>query len=251
MESFDPVSAATHLGMAVWTAFAGVLAWRLTSGHGPARRASVALYAVSAVVLYLASGTFHGLMAAYASAAQSREELKATLWVAQRLDKTAIFLLILGSNLPVVVYLLRGWWRGVCIAGTTLFAAAGITAMWTWPGLPHSALVGLYVGMGVFGLVPFRQYLPRIGWRGMGWILAFAAVYILGAAADVAKWPTLLPGVFGPHELLHVCDMLATLIHYGFLLRFVIVPAAATGDPSGLAGRIGLTPTPLGLGSVQ
>jgi hemolysin III len=231
VDSFDPVSAATHLGMAVWTLFAGLLLVRLTRGHGPARRWSVGLYAASAVLLYLASGTFHGLMAAYASADRPRAELLKTLWVSQRLDKTAIFLLILGSNLPVQVYLLRGWWRLVCVAGMTLFAAAGIAVMWAVPAMPHAVLVAVYVGMGVFGLVPFRQYLPAVGWRGMGWILAFAAVYIGGAAADVAKWPTLLPGVFGPHELLHVCDMAATLIHYGFLLKFVVAPAAAPGRP--------------------
>lgn len=231
MDSFDPVSAATHLGMAGWCAFAGLLAWRLTRGHGPARRASVALYAGSAVLLYVASGTFHGLMAAYAGSGQSREELKQTLWVAQRLDKTAIFLLILGSNLPIQVYLLRGAWRLVCVAGVSLFAAAGIAALWVARDIPHTVLVGLYVGMGVFGLLPFRQYLPLVRWAGLSWVLLFAAVYIAGAAADVAKWPTLVPGVFGPHELLHVCDMLATLIHYGFLLRYVIAPTAAPGRP--------------------
>ncbi len=231
MDAFDPVSAATHLGMAAWCAFAGLLAWRLTRGHSPARRASVALYAGSAVLLYLASGTFHGLMAAYARADAPRADLVRTLWVAQRLDKTAIFLLILGSNLPIQVYLLRGAWRLVCVAGVGLCAAAGIAALWAFPGIPHPALVGIYVGMGVFGLVPCRQYLPLVGWRGMGWIFAFAAAYIGGAAAEVARWPTVVPGVFGPHELLHVCDMLATLIHYGFLLRFVIAPAAAAGPP--------------------
>lgn len=235
MDSFDPVSAATHLGMAAWTAFAGLLAWRLTSGHGMARRTSVALYGLSAVLLYAASGTFHGLMAAYATADRTRAELMEVMWVAQRLDKTAIFLLILGSNLPVQMYLLRGWWRSVSVIGMTLFAVVGIVAMWVWPGMPHPALVAVYVGMGIFGLVPFRQYLPSIGWSGMAWILAFAAVYIGGAVADVAKWPTLVPGVFGPHELLHVCDMVATLIHYGFLLRFVIAPAVEAGGTPPIA----------------
>ena len=232
MDSFDPVSAATHLGMAAWCAFAGLFAWRLTRGHSPARRVSVALYAGSAVLLYLASGTFHGLMAAYARADAPRADLLEVMWVARRLDKTAIFLLILGSNLPIQVYLLRGAWRLVCVAGVCVCAAAGIAALWVFPDMPHAALVGIYIALGVFGLVPCRQYLPLVGWGGMCWILLFAGVYIAGAAADVAKWPTLVPGLFGPHELLHVCDMLATLVHYGFLLRFVIAPTADTGPPN-------------------
>ena len=239
MDSFDPVSAATHLGMAAWCAFAGLFAWRLTRGHSPARRASVALYAGSAVLLYLASGTFHGLMAAYARADAPRADLLEVMWVARRLDKTAIFLLILGSNLPIQVYLLRGAWRLVCVAGVSLFAAAGIAALWVARDIPHTVLVGLYVGMGVFGLLPFRSYRRVVGWAGLSWVLLFAGVYIAGAVADVAKRPTLVPGLFGPHELLHVCDMLATLIHYGFLLRFVIAPAAEPGDPPAVTRRAG------------
>ena len=224
MDSFDPVSAATHLGMAAWAAFAGLFLLRLTRGHGPLRRWSVGLYGVSVVLLYAASGTFHGLVAAHAADAP-RAAVVGRFWVAQRLDKTAVFLLILGSNLPIMAYLLRGRWRWVCLAGISLSAAAGIAAMWLWPGLPHEYLVGVYVGMGVFGLVPFRQYLRRVGWAGMGWVLAFAAVYMAGGAADAAQWPVLLPGYFGPHEVLHVCDMVATLIHYGVLVRYVVVPA--------------------------
>jgi channel protein (hemolysin III family) len=231
LDAFDPVSAATHLGMAAWAVLAGLILLRLTRGHGPARRTSVALYAGSAVLLYAASGTFHGLMAAYAHPDLPRPELLRRMWVAQRLDKTAVFLLILGSNLPVMVYLLRGRWRAVCVIGMTLTAVVGIALMWLWPSLPHPYLVAAYVGMGVFGLVPFRQYLRQVGWAGMGRILAFAAAYIAGAAADVAKWPTLLPGRFGPHEVLHVCDMVATLIHYGFLVQFVVAPVRAAGGP--------------------
>jgi hypothetical protein len=50
----------------------------------------------------------------------------------------------------------------------------------------------------------------------------------LGAVIEGAKWPVPLPGVVGHHELLHVCDMFGTLVHFGFVTRFVLKPVTAT-----------------------
>lgn len=223
MESCDPVSAATHLGMAVWAAFAGLILYRLTQEHGAARRWAVAAYAVSMVTLYAASGAFHGLLALTTDGDTPRPEAVAALWMFQKLDKSAIFLLILGSNVPIIVYLLRGWWRTVTLIGMTGFALFGITALWLLPSIPHTYLVAVYVGMGVCSLIPLRQYWQAVGWRGLGWIGLFASVYIAGAAADVFKWPTLVSGWFGPHETLHIADMAGTLIHFAFVVKFVVL----------------------------
>ncbi|MFO0847771.1 MAG: hemolysin III family protein [Gemmataceae bacterium] len=222
MESCDPVSAATHLGMAVWAAFAGLILYRLTQEHGAARRWAVAFYGVSMVTLYVASGAFHGLLALTAGGT-SRSAAVDALWVFQKLDKSAIFLLILGSNVPIMVYLLRGRWRAVCLAGMTGFALFGIAALWLLPSIPHTYLVAVYVGMGVCSLIPLRQYWQAVRWQGLGWIGLFAGVYVAGAAAEVFKWPTLVPGWFGPHETLHIADMAGTLIHFAFVVKFVVL----------------------------
>lgn len=225
MESCDPVSAATHLGMAAWAAFAGLILYRLTRGHGAGRRWAVAAYVVSMVVLYMASGAFHGLIS-LTQAVDGHLPRRAavdSLWVFQKLDKSAIFLLILGSNVPIIVYLLRGAWRAVCLTGMAGFALFGITALWLLPTLPHEYLVAVYVGMGVCSLIPLPYYRQAVGWRGLGLIGLFAAVYIAGGAAEVFRWPVVVPGWFGPHETLHVADMTGTLLHFAFVLKFVVL----------------------------
>lgn len=224
MDSCDSVSAVTHLSMAAWAAIAGLILWRLTRGHGYARWA-IAGYAVSMVVLYLASGAFHGLVSIMLNESEMpRKEAIDSVWFFQTLDKSAIFLLILGSNVPVIVYLLSGNWRRICLAGMTAIAVCGITMLWLFPELQHEYLVGIYLAMGIASLIPARQYYLRLGWRGMRWIALFASVYVLGAVCEVLKWPTIVPGWVGPHEVLHVSDMLGTFIHFVFVLKFVIGP---------------------------
>src|SRR5947199_789715 len=93
----DPVSSASHLLTAAWAVYATLLLVRLTR-PGDGRRLAVAVYGLSMVLLYLASGTFHGLF--YDSPEERR--------FFQKLDQSAIFLLIAGTTTPVLVTLLDG-----------------------------------------------------------------------------------------------------------------------------------------------
>jgi len=52
--------------------------------------------------------------------------------------------------------------------------------------------------------------------------------YTLGVMADLRGGPILLPGVFGPHELFHVCAMAGTFCHFIFIWNYVL-PYALKG----------------------
>ncbi|HET6574708.1 MAG TPA: hemolysin III family protein [Fimbriiglobus sp.] len=209
--SYDLVSSTTHLVTAAWAAYATLILVRLTRGHGPGRWA-VGFFGLSMVLLYLASGTFHG----------ARLYTRETDRLFQRLDKSAIFLLIAGSYVPVFVYLLRDHWRRWALAAMLGIAAAGIASLWLLPDLPHPQLVGIYAGMGVVGFITAPKIVASAGWSGVGWIVAVAVCYLGGAAVEVLKWPVLVPGWVGPHEVLHVADMLGTAAMFIFVTRHVI-----------------------------
>jgi hemolysin III len=224
MDYKDAVSSLTHLFTAGWAVFATLILLRLTRGHGPGRWA-VGIYGLTMVLLYLASGVFHGILYLITKTVFDPDDRAAAvsqLWVAQRLDKSAIFALIAGSYTPVFVYLLAGAWRRWCLIAVWSIAAAGIGSIWLWPSHPHPLLVGVYVGMGLVGLVPMPKYLVRIGWKGLLWAAAFGGAFLSGAAVEVAQWPTLIPGYFGPHEFLHVADAAGTMIHVGFVVKFLL-----------------------------
>ena len=97
----DPVSSASHLLTALWAVFATLVMCRLAAQR-PGRLVPVVVYGLSMVLLYTASGTFHGLPYP-ASTPEGR--------FFQKLDQSAVYLLIAGSVTPAIAILLEGAWR--------------------------------------------------------------------------------------------------------------------------------------------
>lgn len=217
MDFHDRVASASHLFGAVWCFFVGLFLLRITRGHTPGQRLSILAYSLSAVTLYTFSGLFHGI--------QHPSPQFRRVW--QLLDQSAIYWLIVGSNVPVAVYLLSPVARNLQLGGMVLLAAVGTGSLWLLPQAPHDMLIGLYLGLGVMGLIPLRRYVELLGWGGFVWIFLLAAGYIGGAVFEAIKWPTLLRDeagrpVIGPHELLHLCDIAGTAAHLTLLMRFVL-----------------------------
>jgi hemolysin III len=233
MDFHDRISSSTHLLMAVWAVFASAFVLRLSARHTRSQRVSVVVYAVMVVTLYTASGLFHGIR-------HATEEGK-RVW--QLLDQSAIFGLILGSNVPMLVYLVPRRPRNRVLAIMTGIAVVGVGSLWLLPSPPHELLVAVYIGMGILGFLPIRYYFARLGWSGMLWIFLLAFFYIAGGVFEAVKWPVILTGQFvlTYHEVLHVCDMAGTVAHYVLLLRVVMMTPprggpASTRRPHGPAG---------------
>lgn len=227
----DPVSSASHFLMAGLAVVATLFLIRLTGGPWP-RRLCVLVFGLSMITLYAASGLFHALRLP-----------PDALRVYQKIDMSAIYLLIAGSCTPIAGLLLRGRFRVVLLTGVWLFAVLGIIALWALPKPDHRVLVGTYVAMGWLGMAGVWHYWRATGWRGMRWLAGGAAFYTAGAVVEVANWPVLVPGVIRSHELLHFCDVAGTACHIVFVLQYAIpyrlpAPTGAeprTGEVAGLA----------------
>jgi hemolysin III len=211
MDFHDSVSSLSHLATSAWAVFATLLLMRLTVAHGP-KRWSVAFFGLTMVLLYLASGLYHGL----------RHDTEESRLLFQKLDKSAIFLFIFGSNVPIQVYLLRGAWRFWTMTLSGSAALLGILVLWVWPTMPHPLLVAVYLVLGLAGLVMVGKVAPLIGRAGVAWFLGFAACYVLGALVELAQWPVLVPGWFGPHEFLHIADCGGTFGHLVLIVKYVL-----------------------------
>ena len=213
----DPVSSGTHLFTCLWAIFVTLMLRRLTVGDR-VKRLSVTVFGLSMVLLYFLSGLFHALML-------PREQLR----IFQKLDQSAIYLLIAGSYTPVMAVLLTGRWRRFLLKGIWLLALIGIACMWLLPKALHSVTVALYLGMGWFGMLGLWQYYKATGWRGMVWAIGGAFFYTLGAVFELLQWPVLWPGVIGGHEMLHISDMVGTYCEVVFVMRFVLAYQATAG----------------------
>ena len=206
----DPVSSSSHFLAALLALVATLFLFRLTAGD-PVRRLAAVVFGVSAVVLYTASGLYHALRL-------PPEDLR----VFQRIDMSAIYLLIAGSCTPMMVVLLRGRFRAVLLVGQWLFAAVGIAALWLLPKPDHSVLVGTYLAMGWLGAAGLWPFWRARGWGGVRWAVGGLLFYTAGAVIELAGWPVVWTGVVRSHELLHLCDIAGTACHLVFIVRYVL-----------------------------
>lgn len=215
----DPVSSASHLLTALWAVFATLVMCRLAARR-PGRLAPVAVYGLSMVLLYTASGVFHGL---YYDTPEQRRFF-------QKLDQSAVYLLIAGSVTPAIAILLGGAWRKWFLRMMWALALAGVACLWLLPKAPHALIVGNYLALGWLCVLPTPQFCRAVGWRAMNWVWAGAGFYTLGAACELAKWPVIVPGWVQAHEVLHLCDTAGSLTLFLFVVRHVIPhrPAAST-----------------------
>jgi hemolysin III len=210
----DPVSAASHLLWCVLGVYVTGMLWRLARGDRR-RQWSVGCFGLSVVLLYGASGLYH--------AVRGGPALVETL---RLLDHSAIYVLIAGTYTPVFAVLLEGRMRTALLALVWGLAGIGIACKWVLELLhhqpPYPVTVALYIALGWVGLVPAYHLIRAVGWRAMGVGLCGGLLYTAGGICDALRWPVLLPGVVGYHEVLHVLDMGGTLTHVVFVIRYVL-----------------------------
>jgi hemolysin III len=206
----NPVSAGTHFLWCVLGVYITALLWRLSRGDR-LRQLSTGAFGVSMVLLYGASGAYH--------AVPSRWMLLPYL---QKLDHSAIYVLIAGTYTPVFAVLLRGRLRIVLLSLVWGLAGVGILAKWLLPWPPYWLTVALYIAMGWLVLLPIVPLIRAVGVRAMLWALLGGILYTFGGVCDAAEWPILLPGIVGAHEVLHVADMGGTLVHVFFVVRYIL-----------------------------
>lgn len=208
----EPFSAISHLLGVLAFAWAGALLLR----HGRGDRVRVtllAIYAGSGMVLMAMSGVYHMLVDGGTARA-----------VLRQLDHAAIFVLIAGTFTPLHGLVFRGerFLRWGALAIIWGLAVAGILIQLVAAEmLPEWVELSFFLGLGWLGLGSGLLVLRR---HGFGFVapLAWGGVsYSIGAAADFARWPTLIPGVVNGHELFHVAVLAGAALHYAFVWRVV------------------------------
>lgn len=210
---YEPFSAFTHLLGAIFFAILGVRLLR--RGRGDVRRVLVlGVFAFTSVLLLSMSGVFHMLEPGSTGRA-----------VMGRLDKAAIFALIAGTHTPVQGIFFRGFARWGGLTVMWLIAALGITLFSVfYDTLPTGVGTGTYLAMGWIagsaGLVVWR----REGTARIHLLILGGVFYSAGAILMGIGWPTLIPGVLGPHGLWHIAVLVALCLHWRFLFEVAQEP---------------------------
>jgi hemolysin III len=170
------------------------------------KQTGMLLYSLGLVLCYGGSWLFHAVRLSPPAIA-----------VFNRLDQIGIYLLIAGSGSPIALVVLRGVWRAALLGVLWLLAASEIIPCLFGHPIPIQVSAFLYLVMGWIGCVTYFELAHHLSHAKIRLLWIGGILYTIGAILNVLNWPTLLPGVFGPHEVFHLFVMAGTACHCYFL----------------------------------
>jgi channel protein (hemolysin III family) len=209
----EPFSAISHLvGAVIFVVLGGLLLWR---GRGNTGRVAVlGIYAGSCVFLLSMSAVYH-MMVRGGTAHR----------VFERLDHSAIFVLIAGTFTPAHALLFRGWLRWVPLLLVWTAAITGITLKSIFlDDLAEEVGLTCYLTLGWLGAVSAFLLGRRFGWGFVKPLLWGGGAYSVAAALEFNGWPVLIPGVVHAHEVFHMAVLVGAFGHWSFVWQFAEEP---------------------------
>jgi hemolysin III len=171
---------------------------------------AAAMFVVSLLALFGASGTYH--MSHWPPLVKAR---------LQRLDHAMIFVLIAGSYTPVALLALEPAWGITFLVLAWAIAAGGaILAVWHINTIHRFAAV-LYIGFGWLLVLALPAVLRALDSTELALLVAGGLLYTVGAIGLWLKRPNPSPAVFGYHEVWHAMTLAAAGCHYVLVLLLV------------------------------
>lgn len=208
----DPVSSMTHLFSIPAILIFGIILLRKLRGDFN-RTLTLSIFLFAVVFLLTMSGMFHLLT----PGTNAR-------YVFQVLDHAAIFILIAATFTPIHILQFKGFMRWGVLLLVWITAITSITFKSVYfDEVPESLSLALYLGIGWLGALTGYQLYRRFGLYTITPLLNGAMAYSMGATMEFMRFPILLPGVIGPHELFHVLVLFGIGFHWQFVQRMAIL----------------------------
>jgi hemolysin III len=174
----------------------------VTLAPGGRARAAIAVFSVSAALLFGVSALYH--RGHWSPRVQG---------VLKRLDHANIFLIIAGSYTPFAVLLLSPGPARTLLWIVWSGAIAGVAFRVLWVGAPRWLYVPVYVALGWVAVA----YLPELLHGGGPAVLTLVVLggifYTLGGVVYGIKRPNPSPRWFGFHEVFHALTVIAFALH--------------------------------------
>ena len=209
----DPGSAITHFVGMLMAIFAAIpLLIQAAKERDSVYLISLTVYAISMVLLYAASTTYHTF-----------DISKKVNTILKKIDHMMIFVLIAGSYTPICLLVLD---RNIGIPLLMLvwgIAIVGILIKAFWVYCPKWVSSVLYIGMGWTCVLAFGQMLNGLSRAEFGWLLAGGIIYTIGGIIYALKLPifNMKHKNFGSHEIFHLFVMGGSACH--FVVMYLLV----------------------------
>lgn len=139
-------------------------------------------------------------------------------------DYCAIYPLIAGTFTPLVLVFLNHSGFGWGLLGVLWLLAFGGIALTisAFDHLPRWVTLTIYVTMGWMGVLLAVAVFPFVGYGGVALLAAGGVAYTGGGAIYDLEKPNPVPGVFGFHEIWHVCVLAGAGLHWLFMWYYVV-----------------------------
>ena len=164
---------------------------------------SLAFYAFTLVLLYTASAVYHGV---------KKPKLKQILRI---MDHCSIFLLILGTYIPLALLTLGGWLGWVLIGVNSLLAVVGITLKVIDLNRFNRVSLVLYAAMGWLIFPAVRTVAAVLPAAGFALLLSGGVAYTLGIAFYTSKRHYM-------HFVFHLFVLLGSILQYFCVLLYCL-----------------------------
>lgn len=210
----DPGSAITHfIGMLMAIFAATPLLIKAAHKPDPVYVISLAIYALSLILLYTASTIYHSL--------DISEKVNTRL---KKFDHMMISVLIAGSYTPICLIALRGKLGYTLLAIVWGIAIAGILIKAFWIYCPKWFSSVLYIAMGWTCVLAFTRLITNLSHAAFGWLLAGGIIYTIGGIIYALKLPIFnnRHKNFGSHEIFHLFVMGGSMCHFVVMYVFLL-----------------------------
>lgn len=209
----DPGSAITHFIGMMMALFAAVpLMIKAFNSPEPVHVASLAVFCVSMILLYMASTLYHSIDLS----------VKINRFL-KKMDHLMIFVLIAGTYTPVCLLVLDHSVGVPLLILVWGIAVAGIVIKMCFINCPKWFSSVLYIAMGWICVLVFSQLLNAMSAQAFGWLLAGGIIYTIGGVIYALKLPLFNARhrYFGTHEIFHLFVMAGSMCHFIVMYCFV------------------------------
>ncbi len=143
----------------------------------------------------------------------------------QRLDHAGIWTMIAGTFTPIHWILFRARWRWLFLISLWTIAITGLVLKTVYfYDIPEWLGLSFYLGLGWLGVISFIKIHQIYGKENSKFLLLGGLAYTVGALSENLRWPFLIEGVFGPHEIFHICVLLGAYFHWKFIFEWSDYP---------------------------
>ena len=210
----DPGSAITHFIAMLMAIFAAV-PLLIKAARAPERIyiISISVYAVSLILLYAASTTYHTF-----------DKSPRINTILKKIDHMMISVLIAGSYTPICLLVLPRQIGLLLLSIVWGIAIIGILIKAFWVYCPKWVSSVLYIGMGWTCVLAFTQILNSMSTAAFLWLLAGGLIYTAGGIIYALKLPIFnnRHKYFGSHEIFHLFVMGGSMCHFVVMYVFVL-----------------------------